>query len=213
MHPLAAVALVAALAVAGEEPVPEPRATVPDIPGPGAPPPDDLIAIRIGEPYDALDGRLDLRTMVPLHEGDAVRYVLDPGMPVTRRARADLATHGVRRLDLRLRGGRVDRVRVEFDGRDAEMFDQVGEELRRRYGEPARVAGRGPMQVGRAHGVRLYYWIRVWTWDWPGRRLVVQGEHYGDDKRLEQPLRHTYTYTLEGGSFPPVTGSAPAGRR
>lgn len=176
-------------------------------PAAGAAPVAELEGVRIGQAFADVDGRLDLRSSVPFQLNGAEHFILDTRLPLADRPRLDLERRGIRRMELRLRGGRVEWVRVEYAGRDTAMFDDVTADLRERYGDPARVQNAGPMQVGRARGVRLYLWLRIWTWNWEDRTLTVDGKHYGDDKVREQPRRHRYTYTLDAGPPPPTPES------
>jgi hypothetical protein len=95
------------------------------------------------------------------------------------------------------RDERLISVRVGYAGRAELLFDDMAEELAGRFGEPTSVIQRGPMQVGRAHGIRLYFWLIIWTWEADGRILSVEGKHYGVDKVKEHPESHEYVFTLK----------------
>jgi hypothetical protein len=181
-------------------------AATPSPPSPGdladGSPPMELEGIRIGESFQSVNSRLNLRAMVPFTMGDATKYIIDTRVILVPRPQAYLSERGIRRIELRLRNDKVEWIRVVYRGRDDLMFDAAGEALLGVHGEPTRVQNGGPMQVGRTKGVRLYLWLRLWTWKWDGVTLGVEGKHYGDDKVQERPKRHRYTYTLDAGPPP-----------
>lgn len=165
-------------------------------------PPAELEGIRIGEGFSSLDRKLDLRSLVPFRMGEAEQYIVDTRVPLAARPQEYLDGHGIRRLELRLRDGRAEWIRVAYRYRDEVLFDDMAAELTALHGVPDRVQTGGPMQVGRVGGIRLYLWLRIWSWEWDGVRLTVEGKHYGDDKIREKPLRHRYTWTLDAGPEP-----------
>lgn len=160
-------------------------------------PPDELEGIALGAEFSKLNRRFRLRDLVPLTDGQVRRYILDPRAALATDVRSELDRRALRRLELVFDGESVFRVRAEYSDRQEVRFDEMERRLAASFGPPTRIQDTGPMQVGRNHGIRLFLWIRLWTWEADGRSLTVEGEHYGDDKKEEAPDRHTYTFTLE----------------
>jgi hypothetical protein len=165
-------------------------------------PPDQLEGLHLGDTRSIVDRRFKLGSQVPFHEGEEERYILDTKLLLPNKVRREMENIAAVRMEFRFRHDRLTSVRVEYDAFRETRFDEMEEKLLAIYRTPSRVQERGPMSVGRAHGIRLYMWLRIWSWEWPDRMLVVEGKHYGDDKREEQPLRHAYTYTLSRRSTP-----------
>ena len=108
----------------------------------------------------------------------------------------ELTENGIDRLEVVFRADRLRSVRVAYAGRDEILFAEMGTELEAEFGPPAEVIRRGPMSVGRTHGIRLYFWLSIWTWEFAETTLTVEGKHYGVDKVHEHPDVHEYVYTL-----------------
>jgi len=159
--------------------------------------PTELEGIQLGAGFSTLDRRFELRDLVPFLEGKKRRYILDPHGLLSTDVEAEMERRAIRRMELVFDGNLVARVRAEYSDRQEVRFDEMEKRLEEKFGPPTRIQDTGPMQVGRAHGIRLFFWLRIWTWESDGRSLAVEGEHYGDDKKVEAPDRHTYTFTLE----------------
>jgi hypothetical protein len=159
--------------------------------------PWELEGMRPGMGFGALDGRFRLQDLVPMRLGPERRYILEATRPLSGVAEKDLEARGIDRLELVFRDDRLTSVRVGYAGRAELLFDDMAEELTERFGEPSSVIRRGPMQVGRAHGIRLYLWLVIWTWESGERILSVEGKHYGVDKVKEHPESHEYVFTLK----------------
>ena len=164
---------------------------------PAQAPPTELEGIQLGAGFSTLDRRFELRDLVPFLEGKKRRYILDPDGLLSTDVEAEMERRAIRRMELVFDGNLVARVRAEYSDRQEVRFDEMEKRLEAEFGPPTRIQDTGPMQVGRAHGIRLFLWLRIWTWESDGRSLTIEGEHYGDDKKVEAPDRHTYTFTLE----------------
>jgi hypothetical protein len=157
----------------------------------------ELEGMRPGMGFGEMNKRFRLQDLVPLVLGHQRRYILEATRPLPRVADEDLEARGIDRLELVFRDERLISVRVGYAGRAELLFDDMAEELTQRFGEPSSVIQRGPMQVGRAHGIRLYLWLIIWTWEAGERILNVEGKHYGVDKVKEHPESHEYVFTLK----------------
>lgn len=157
----------------------------------------ELEGMRPGMGFGELDRRFLLRDLVPMELGRERRYILEATRPLPRVAEEDLEARGIDRAELVFRDDRLTSVRVGYAGRAELLFDDMAAELTRRFGEPSSVIRRGPMQVGRAHGIRLYLWLTIWTWERGDTILGVEGKHYGVDKVKEHPDGHEYVFTLK----------------
>jgi len=193
-----AFVMVTALLAQGEVPVPPPASLPPASPPAVLPeePPTELEGVRLGQPLAELEGRLELGTQPNFREGETVRHIFDVQQTISARVREDLMRRNVRRIWLESRRGRVTSVKVEYADRRETTFEEMERDLVARFGPALRSQTSGPMQVGRAKGVRLYLWLRIWTWEAGDRVFSVEGEHYGDDKHVERPTRHTFRYAL-----------------
>ena len=174
-----------------------------EVPAPPPPPvaipealPEELEGVRLGQPLLEIQGRLELSSQPTYREGETARHVFDVQQTISSRLRADLERRKISRLVLESRQGRVTSIRVEYSDRRETTFEEMERDLVARYGPAVRSQTSGPMQVGRAKGVRLYLWLRTWTWEADDRAFTVEGEHYGDDKYVERPTRHTFRYVL-----------------
>ncbi len=168
----------------------------------GEPPTDDgrvweLEGMQPGMAFQEVSARFRLQDLVPLVLGHERRYILEATRPLPRVAELDLEARGIDRAELLFLDERLISVRVGYAGRAELLFDDMAKELTGRFGEPTSVIQRGPMQVGRAHGIRLYLWLIIWTWEADGRILSVEGKHYGVDKVKEHPDSHEYVFTLK----------------
>jgi len=166
---------------------------------PAPAPPAELEGVGLGEAIANLEPRLGLGGLVAAHRGEDVVYALERGQPIPDAAREFLAARSLARMEVVFRAGRVTGVEVEYADRRDVLFDDMAARLRERYGDPADEVARGPLQVGRAKGIRLLMWLRIWTWTWDDRTLIVEGEHFGDRKDRETAARHTYRFKLRAG--------------
>jgi len=157
----------------------------------------ELEGVQPGMRFGELDGRYRLKDMVPMVLGPVRRYILEETRPLPRRAAEDLQARGIDRMELVFLDDRLTSVRVGYAGRADLLFDDMAEELTERFGEPTSVIRRGPMSVGRTHGIRLYLWLVIWNWEAGDRILSVEGKHYGVDKVKEHPESHEYVFTLK----------------
>ena len=156
----------------------------------------ELEGMRPGMRFHELDRRFRLQDLVPMQLPPERRYVLDATRPLPDPAQEDLEERGIAGLELVFRKDRLVSVRVAYAGRAEVMFDDMARELVTRYGQPSDNTRRGPLQVGRAHGIRLYLWLSIWTWERDGLELQVEGKHYGVDKVRENPESHKYAFML-----------------
>ena len=190
-----AFAFVLSLALQAQGDTPAP----PSAPPPVAPPqelPAELEGVRLGETLAELAGRFDLRSHPTYREGETVRHTFDVQQTISSGVREDLIRRKIRRVVVESRQGRVTSIQVEYSDRQETTFAEMEHELVARFGPPLRSKASGPLQVGRAKGIRLYLWLQTWTWETGDRVFSVEGEHYGDDKHVERPLRHTFRYGL-----------------
>ncbi len=157
----------------------------------------ELEGMQPGMAFAQVNRRFRLGDLVPMLLGSERRYILEATRPLPRVAEEDLEARGIDRVELVFRDERLISVRVGYAGRAELLFDDMAEELTGRFGEPTSVIQRGPMSVGRAHGIRLYLWLIIWTWEADGRILSVEGKHYGVDKVQEHPEGHEYVFTLK----------------
>jgi hypothetical protein len=174
------------------------------VPPPASPPvaipdelPQELEGVRLGQPLLELQGRFELGSQPAYREGETARHILDVQQTISSRVRDDLMRRNIRRLALESRQGRVTSIKVEYSDRRETTFAEIEADLTAKFGPALRTQTSGPMQVGRAKGIRLYLWLRTWTWEADDRVFSVEGEHYGDDKYVERPMRHTFRYALE----------------
>jgi hypothetical protein len=156
----------------------------------------ELEGMRPGMSFRELDRRFRLQDLVPMQLPPERRYVLDATRPLPDPAQEELEQRGIAGLELVFREDRLVSVRVAYAGRAEVMFDDMAKELVRTYGSPSGNTRRGPLQVGRAHGIRLYLWLSIWTWERDGLELQVEGKHYGVDKVNENPDTHKYAFML-----------------
>jgi hypothetical protein len=188
-----ALAILFPLALLAQEevpaPAPAPAAVHEDLPR-------ELEGVRLGQPLLEIQGRLELSTQPAYREGETARHVFDVQQTISSHVREDLERRRISRLVLESRQGRVTSIRVEYSDRRQTTFEEMERDLVARYGDAIRSQTSGPMQVGRAKGIRLYLWLRTWTWEADDRVFTVEGEHYGDDKYVERPTRHTFRYVL-----------------
>ena len=157
----------------------------------------ELEAMQPGMGFAEMNARFRLDDLVPMLLGPERRYILEATRPLPRAVEEDLGARGIDRVELVFRDERLTSVRVGYAGRAELLFDDMAEELTGRFGEPTSVIQRGPMSVGRTHGIRLYLWLIIWTWEAGDRILSVEGKHYGVDKVKEHPKSHEYVFTLK----------------
>jgi len=184
---------VAALLAPGEDTPPPPA------PPPAALPdelPAELEGVRLGQPLGELASRFEISSQPAYREGETLRHIFDVEQTHADGVRADLLRRKISRLTLESRQGRITSVKVEYADRRETTFEEMERDLTARYGPALRSQTSGPLQVGRAKGLRLYLWLRIWTWEAGDRVFIVEGEHYGDDKYVERPVRHTFRYAL-----------------
>ncbi len=149
-----------------------------------------------GQTFSEIDRRFELRHQVPLQSPSELRYILEATRPLPGSVTKELTGNGIDRLELIFRADRLRSVRVAYAGRDEVLFEEMGAELEAEFGPPAKVVQRGPMSVGRSRGIRLYFWLSIWTWEFADTTLTVEGKHFGVDKVREHPDVHEYVFTL-----------------
>lgn len=181
------ISVVAGLAFA-------PAAAAPEGPGPKG----DwrLEGMRPGDTFSEVDSRFQLRHQVPFLLPPDKRYVLEATRLLPGQVVKELTGNGIDRLEVVFRDDKLRSVRVAYAGKDEILFDEMGAELEAEFGPPVEVIRRGPMSVGRTHGIRLYFWLSIWTWEFADTILTVEGKHYGVDKVHEHPEVHEYVFTL-----------------
>ena len=156
----------------------------------------ELEGMRPGQTFSELDSRFELRHQVPFLFPPDRRYILEATRPLPGDVGNELKGRAIDRLELVFRADKLRSVRVGYAGRAEVLFEDMAGELEEEFGAPAEVIQRGPMSVGRAHGIRLYLWLSIWTWELADATLTVEGKHYGVDRVKELPNRHEYVFTL-----------------
>lgn len=157
----------------------------------------ELEGMRPGMEFVEMDARFRLQDLVPLVLQQERRYILEATRPLPSIAEEDLKARGIDRMELVFDEEQLLSIRVGYAGKAEQLFDDMAQELTGRLGQPTSVIQRGPMNVGRSRGIRLYLWLMIWTWEADGRTLSVEGKHYGVDKVKEQAKSHEYVFTLK----------------
>ncbi|MGD8375356.1 MAG: hypothetical protein PVF68_04380 [Acidobacteriota bacterium] len=196
--------------------------SIPPVPAASLPEPggDSMEGIALGEAFDAVNARMNLRNIIPGIEGEDVeRYRWPASIDEDPPDRVEGAQQ-IRALEIVFRDDIVVEVRSTYRSRAA--YSRMGPDLIARYGEPTVVRAGPPRKVpGKQVGATpeigtgepvyrvpeapsdepLYLWVEQWAWGWEGATFEVVGEHYtADPGRIAVGL-HIFRFRLTDRSY------------
>lgn len=197
----------------------ESTASVPaaSLPEPGG---ASIEGIALGESFDAVNARLNLRSIVPRIGGEDVeRYRWPASIEEDPPDRVEGA-QSIRTMEIVFRDDLVVEVRSTY--RSHIPYTRMGPDLIARYGEPTVVRAGPPRKVpGKqvdpepeieagepvyrapeaSPGEPLYLWVEQWAWRWEGAIFEVVGEHYTADPRRIAVGLHIFRFRLTDRSY------------